>query len=179
MKEHSAAARYVLSCLFLFFCQEMEFINECAEEMWEREREEVSPPLTWDHPPLAPHPPTHLPARPLSTSPPSFRPGPARGEETAAPSGIWHHNYIGSRAACCLLELGRLQPGHTRPLMCRERLVGTWTRGWRADIVGKVRLSLVLICRGNNSREWLPVILNLLLLPVWSLWIRLLFCIVS
>lgn len=96
-----------LSVVFFFF-QEIWFVNGCVKEMWERGGRlafiNLRPASSYTPP--TPH--CVLPARPLSTSSHSFRPGPG-GEEAAAPAGIWHHNYIGSWIVCCLLELERLQ----------------------------------------------------------------------
>lgn len=96
---------------FFFLFLETESVNESVKREKENEEEDVSLPLTWDHPPLPPHPTSFNRLDPIP--PPlihSFIPG---GEETAASSGIWHHNYIGSRRVCRLLELERLLAAHT------------------------------------------------------------------
>lgn len=62
------------------------------------------------------------------------------GEETAAPSGTWHHNYIGSRTVCWLLEERKAAGwSHAWPLMCTGQVVIAWMWSSISDTVRKVR----------------------------------------
>lgn len=152
-KKHSPAA-LVIFYLFLFFFRDGIHQWMCKRDVRERRGRltaiNLRLPFTYT-PPTTP-----LPARPCSTSLHSFRPGPG-GEETAAPSGIWHHNYIGSRTVCRLLELERLQAAHTCPLMCTEQLVNNMDVApsfWHS-LEGKI-ISCINLQRVTNNREWLP-----------------------
>lgn len=127
MQKHSPA---VIFYLFPFFFVEIRQWT-CKGDVRQTE-EDVSLPLTWDHPPVSLSRSTSLtPLLPSFLH--SFIQTPALvvvERKLLPPRGIWYHNYIGSRAVChCLSVVAALERGCRLGHTCNVQ----WATGHNMD----------------------------------------------